>query len=287
MWFPPAFAAALLFGIAGYLLKYTSHRSYPSDTVLLGLYVTGSLSFLTAAVVSSSSVFGIEHLIAGIVVGIGSAAGNILFMRALQLGPVSLTSPVVNINILLVVLMAVIVYGERLTGREISAIVLILTGVCLLPADPRESRNIKHKTWYLLTGVSVFLFFLRNGGLKITDELNLDNTLILCAGYFTGMVLFMFRTVTRADSKRIDSIKQLELRRGLMWGSAAGVFSFGGMQLYAHALALGPAGIVSPLFAANSLVTGLLAIVLLRERLTVFQTVAVFAVVGGIVLLRL
>src|SRR5690606_41286269 len=47
-----------------------------------------------------------------------SAAGNLLFMKALDQGPASLTSPLVNTNILVIILFSVIVYGERLSGTE-------------------------------------------------------------------------------------------------------------------------------------------------------------------------
>src|SRR5690606_41377668 len=85
---------------------------------LLGLYLTGTLGFFGWALQTETLRADLPLLIAGIVIGLGSAAGNLLFMKALDQGPASLTSPLVNTNILLIILFSVIVYGERLSGTE-------------------------------------------------------------------------------------------------------------------------------------------------------------------------
>jgi drug/metabolite transporter (DMT)-like permease len=285
MWFIAALGSAVVFGLAGFLMKLASSRSAPADNILFGLYITGALSFFLYGMYSGVTSPDISHIAAGVIVGIGSVAGNILFMKAIRIGPVSLTSPVVNLNIVLVVFMAIFVYGEVLSVRETVAIVLIIVGLSLLPTDPNEKLTIRHRSWYLMVGVAVLLFFLRNGGLKITEEFGLQNTLVLLIAYGTGVLWFGIRRMpnNRADVRKIHNNRN----HGFVTGLLAGLFSFGGMQLYAYALATGPAGIVSPLFSANSLVTGLLAVLLLGERLTLYQMISLAVIFTGIILLRL
>uniref|UniRef100_UPI0030B891E2 DMT family transporter n=1 Tax=Cohnella rhizosphaerae TaxID=1457232 RepID=UPI0030B891E2 len=70
-------------------------------------------------------------------------------------------------------------------------------------------------------------------------------------------------------------------------GLAAGAFSYGGLQLYAVALARGPAHLVAPIFAANSLVVVILSLAVYRERLSVPQIAALICLLGGLVLIRI
>jgi len=286
VWFLTAIASAVTFGIAGFILKLGVVRVYSVPHILLGLYTTGALGFITYAAFMGFFYISSPLLFAGLVVGIGSTLGNVLFMKALRLGPISLTSPVVNMNIVLIVLMAVIVYGESPGFYEIIGICLVVLCVSILPVDPNEKISILDRKWYVLVFIAVILFFLRNGGLKITQEAGLNNTMVLFYGYLVG-VIWTLMLVIRMRTAKIQKLKPGARMSGLYCGLIAGVFSFGGMQLYAIALAGGPASIVSPLFASNSLITGLLAILLLNERLSPIQIIAVAGIVTGIILVRM
>ena len=48
IWLIATFVSALAFGIGGFLLKVGSHRNYSEGSMLLGLYVAGSIIFLGA-----------------------------------------------------------------------------------------------------------------------------------------------------------------------------------------------------------------------------------------------
>jgi drug/metabolite transporter (DMT)-like permease len=286
LWFISVLASAVLFGIAGFILKFGAFHSYSVPHILLGLYSSGAAGFLLFGILTNQFDVNVMLLIAGLVVGAGSMAGNILFMKALRVGPVSLTSPVVNLNIVLVVVMSIIIFGESLGVNEIIGIVIVIIFVSLLPVDPNERISIIDKKWYLFAGVAIVLFFFRNGGLKITEEFGMNNTMVLFYGYLLG-ILWSWVLTHRSRKAVFVQNKTVVLRQGLYTGLIAGLFSFGGMQLYAIALANGPASIVSPVFASNSLITGLLAIGLLKERLSVFQIIAVIGILSGIILIRI
>lgn len=286
MWFPSVLASAVLFGIAGFILKFGAYRTYSVPHILLGLYLSGAAGFFLFGMLSKQLDNSVTLLVAGLVVGFGSMAGNILFMKALRVGPVSLTSPVVNLNIVLIVVMSIIVFGESPGNNEIIGIVIVIIFVSFLPVDPNEKISILDRKWYLFVLVAIVLFFFRNGGLKITEELGINNTMVLFYGYLLGILwswVLILRSRTPASVQNEPELQHRGLRAGLL----AGLFSFGGMQLYAIALIDGPASIVSPVFASNSLITGLLAIGFLKERLSVFQIIAVIGILSGIILIRM
>ncbi len=144
MWFLWGILSAVTFGLSGFLMKVSSARRGSTLYTLLGLYLTGTLGFFGWALQTETLRADLPLLIAGIVIGLGSAAGNLLFMKALDQGPASLTSPLVNTNILLIILFSVIVYGERLSGTEIAGVILLILAVSLIPFDPDEELKIKN-----------------------------------------------------------------------------------------------------------------------------------------------
>jgi drug/metabolite transporter (DMT)-like permease len=283
-WFLISLASAVTFGLSGFLMKVSSARSGDDDFLLWGLYLTGSLGFVWWAVKTGDIQFTWLNLAAGTLVGIGSAFGNLLFMRALSIGPASLTSPLANANIILTMAMSMLVYGESITVTEATGAFLLVSAIMLLPVDPNENLRIQNRRWYLLIFLAMLLFFFRNGGLKITEEMNLSNTSILLISYLFGWIWFTWQILRKAPPA---GFRQKSRRTGMVWGLGAGFFSFAGMQLYAIALDHGPASIIAPIFSTNSLVVALLSILVFRERLSLMQSVSLILLFAGLILIRI
>lgn len=285
LWFVLAVSSSLTFGLAGFLMKVSSAKKGDHDFLLWGLYLTGSLGFLWWMVKTGDMDFSYIVLIAGFIVGIGSAFGNLLFMKALDIGPASLTSPVVNSNIVLTIGMSILIYGETITVTEAAGVILLIIAMTVLPVDPNESLKIRNKYWYILIFITMLLFFFRNGGLKITEEMHLSGTSILFISYVFGFVWFTFQILRKKTQNRIQT-SFARIRTGVFWGLTAGIFSFAGMQLYAVALNQGPATIIAPIFSTNSLVVAILSILIYRERLSLFQTFSLILLFAGLILIR-
>src|SRR4051794_36578269 len=111
-WFVIAALSSLTFGLAGFFMKVSAARRGSVAHLLLGLYLTGTLGFLLWMWREGTFRTDVPTLVGGLLLGLGSTLGNLLFMKALDQGPASLTTPFVNTNILLIILFSVIVYGE-------------------------------------------------------------------------------------------------------------------------------------------------------------------------------
>lgn len=283
MWIILSIFCSIAFGLAGFMMKVSSARKGSHTTLLFGLYVTGTLGFLVYLIVSGEWDTSPIVWIAGLIIGFGSVFGNILFMKALDLGPASLTSPIINSNILLIVIMSILFYDERLSLTETFGVGLLVSAIFLIPIDPNENLRIRNKTWYLYVFAAMMLFFLRTGGLKITEELGRSNSMILFISYFFGVIWFAIESYQK--SERLGSSNAIKI--GWIWGLGSGIFSFAGMQAYSLALQDGPASIVSPIFATNSLIVALLSILVYKERLSFFQKIALVLLVIGLVTIRL
>jgi uncharacterized membrane protein len=282
-WFLATVIGAVVFGTGGFIIKLGSNSHPKAGTVvLLGLYSVGSICFAIAITLQQGWIWDPLLVIAGMFIGLGSVFGNFLWVRAFDYGPASLTGPVINTYNVLVIFIAIGLYGETLGLKEIIGIAIILIALGLLNYDPNEQLRIKNKVWFGLVGLAIFSFFMRSGGLKIAEENGINNTLLLAFGYPVGIVWFG-STLVRAGRSFPYSV----MKKPLALGMLAGLFSFGGLQLFTYALERGPASIISPIFAMNGMIFALLTIITLKERISQYQTMALIGCVAGLVLIRI
>lgn len=280
MWLATAVGSALLFGLAGWWMKVSQMRGGITSVMLLGLYASGTIGFGLHSAVEQSfhELLDYRVWIAGIIIGAGSALGNALFMKALDYGPASLTSPLTNMNIVLVIALGTLVYGETLGLNEAAGIILLLLAVILISLKRQKRRITIEKQWFIYVAAAILFFTFRNGGLKITEELGLSSAPILFIGYGLSFLWFAIRTERGAERGKAAM--------GLKLGLLAGVFSYAGLQLYAIALATGPANLAAPIFATNSLVVAAGSILFYKEKLTPAQWTAFALTIAGLIIIR-
>ncbi|UVI31769.1 DMT family transporter [Paenibacillus spongiae] len=303
MWFAAAVGSALLFGLAGWWMKVSQMRGGSSSYLLLGLYISGTIGFGVHAAVERTLLPDLTDWrvwAAGLLIGAGSALGNALFMKALESGPASLTSPLTNMNIVLVIGLGTFVYNEPFTSMEMSGVLLLLAAVVLISIRGNEQLTITSRNWYLYVGLSVLLFAVRNGGLKVTEEMGLSGAPILLIAYALSIIWFGAAAYKERNAMRSAMRSQSSVTRnmttpdyssssaiGMRLGLISGLFSYGGLQLYTIALQTGQANIAGPIFASNSLVVAVGSIVLYRERLSLLQWIAFVLMFAGLILIRL
>ena len=281
-WFFLAVGSAIGFGISAFLMRLATMRSPEGRVyILLGLSISATVLFSGFGLATGVLSFPPVMLLLGTVMGLGTLLGNSLWIKAVHVGPTSLTQMLANTSTVLVVLLSIIVYGETLSITEVAAVLLLIGSASLLTFDPDESISIKDRIWFVyIIGVIVLLSF-RVGGLKVVDEANLNGTSALVLTYAVGIIWFG-TAVARAprDSRPSDALG------GMLMAAAAGVCSFIGLQLYSFALVDGPASIVAPIFAANGVVLAILTTTVLDEKLSRLQVVALIGLIAGLVLLR-
>ncbi|WP_341281580.1 EamA family transporter [Paenibacillus sp. FSL H8-0537] len=284
MWLTVAISSAILFGLAGWWMKRSQMSSGATSALLLGLYASGTAGFGIHAAFEGSltSLADYRIWIAGAIIGAGSAIGNAVFMKALDYGPASLTSPLTNMNIVLVVALGTLVYKEPLQLAQASGILLLLLSVVLISYKKQVQAIPAQTQWFYYASAAVVFFTFRNGGLKVTEEWGFSSAPILFVGY---LLSFLWFALLSKDKK--GSTRKSAYRTGLLYGLLAGLFSYAGLQLYATALATGPANLAAPIFATNSLVVAAGAILIYKEKLNAAQWAAFACMMIGLVVIRL
>lgn len=282
MWLFLSVFSAIIFGTAGWWMKVSQMKGGAHHILLIALYIVGTLGFGVHTIIegSLSQLLRADVWIAGTIIGIGSALGNLYFMRALDLGPASLTSPLTNMNIVIVVLLGTIVYDEQLGLMQIISIMLLLFASILI-SQRKETKSITSNWWYTLVFLALVMFAIRNGGLKVTEELGFSNAAVLFIAYFISIFFFIKPLFTE---KHISTNAK---KIGWKYGAATGLLSYGGLQLYAIALKYGPSSLVAPIFATNGLIVTVLSIVIYKERLSRIQWIAFASLLLGLICIRI
>ncbi|WP_286190599.1 EamA family transporter [Fluviispira vulneris] len=278
-------------------MKSASIKKCSDHYVLWGLYFTGSLVFLITSFGNLSFNFDFAVLFAALLIAIGSYFGNWLFIKALEVGPASLTASMLNINLPIIILMSVFIYGEELNNIKIAIIFLLLIAVLLVKLDPNEKMVIKDKKWFIWVVLSSGFLFLREGGLKITLELGFNNQIILFYSYIICLLLSSIAIVLKEynilkqNNNNIDAMQKLKslnsyLRKsntyGLYFGLITGICSGVGLCLYSEALIIGPTSLVALIFSARSMVIVVMSYLLHKERLSMFQKCSVLFLCIGL-----
>ncbi|ACT03417.1 DMT family transporter [Paenibacillus sp. JDR-2] len=281
MWLAIAVGSAVLFGLAGWWMKVSQMRRGHVSVMLFGLYASGTAGFGIHAAVEGTihQLSDYRVWLAGIIIGAGSALGNALFMKALDYGPAALTSPLTNMNIVLVIALGTLYYGETLHYTEATGIALLLAAVVLISYKKQAVPSSVQSKWYLYVTAAILFFTFRNAGLKVTEELGLSSAPILFIGYALSLIWFAFPLRKATD--------RAAFQEGLKLGLLAGVFSYGGLQLYAVSLATGPSNLAAPIFATNSLVVAAGSILVYKEKLSHAQWAAFILTIAGLIIIRI
>jgi drug/metabolite transporter (DMT)-like permease len=131
-----ALAAAVGWGLSDFLGAVSTRRVGLLVTMCVGLIVGCTVLGITAATLAVDGVHltwgDVGALVVSGILGAGSYAG---FYRALQLGPVSLVSPIFSAYAMVAVVLAVLVGGQALGGAATAGVALTIGGVVLASAS--------------------------------------------------------------------------------------------------------------------------------------------------------
>ncbi|MCH5585638.1 DMT family transporter [Shimazuella sp. AN120528] len=281
MWLFLAFLCFLFNGLSAFFFKINTMKGGTSEKLLFGFYLSGSLGSGLYLLYTQTWDWNWNILVAGSIIGIGTTLGNLLYSKSVYIGPAGLTATVAHSHVILIVFMSIFLYSEFLNWFEGLAILLIIVAILLLPFDPNQKLRIQNNLWYLFVGVAFIGFFIRNGGLKITEEMHLNNNPIIFLSYVFGLI--WFSTTLWLGREKKQQVKTT----GIFFGIFAGILSFGMMQTLAAALKIGPASIISPIASSNGVIVAGLSYLMYKEKFSKFQFVSFIVLLIGIILINI
>jgi drug/metabolite transporter (DMT)-like permease len=227
----------------------------------------------------------LRDLIWGAVAGVAVGAGLALLYRALAVGRMVLVAPTTAVCAVVVPLMAATLLGERPSARTLAGIALAIVSIVLVSQQRPRAAQGDHLAGVgglpsglglaLLSGIAIGLFFLSLARTAATAGL-----WPLLVARFAAVVLLGVPAMARGRSLRMAApVASIAI--------AGGVLDMLANALYLVATRHGPLSVVVTLSSLYPASTVILALAVLRERLSALQgagiacaLIAVLLIVG-------
>ena len=209
------------------------------------------------------------------------SAGYLFFFKGFEIGNVSIVAATMNLWAVFTMTFAFIFMRQRLTTIQTLGVLMILAGVTLASLNWSEIRERKFQ---LSAGVkeaiagAFFFGIYWNVSEVIVEEVGwLVSTTLIKFGIVVFMILFS------ALSKREMGLKGITSKTILLM-FIMGAIEAGAVAAVNYGLGIGDAILITPIASALSIVTILLAIIFLKDKITKIQAAGVATAIIGIVI---
>jgi drug/metabolite transporter (DMT)-like permease len=287
MWLLFSVLAALCFGLRGILYHWSSQQSLNRNVLLCGTFAMGAVVSIACAFIWQSE-WGISALI-GIQMGLFSFGANASMFKGFAVGKASLVAILTGLPSVVVVLIAFVLWGERLNLLQLFAFVVIVIGILFVRySNDITLKNLQGAGW----GAIALLLFAGN-------DLTSKWTTMVHASLFPTL-FFMFATGTacfaiwwwkdKKTSSPQQSANRLSTwseRKTFFFGMIVGITNVLGMILIIHGFANGITGLVSAVVALNVLIVLLYTRFILKDKFSKMEQSGLAIAMVGMLMMKL
>jgi bacterial/archaeal transporter family protein len=243
--------------------------------------LAGLISILLLALVFASN-FRVSAwiIILCFIASILYSAGYLFFFKGFEIGNVSIIAATMNLWAVFTMLFAFLFMGQRLSSIQTLGVVMILLGATLASLNWSE---IKNQNFQFSAGVKEAIFgafffgVFWNVSEIISEQVGwVSTTLFVKFGIILFLLLYSFLTKQRIG---LTSIPKKTIYIILLMGVIEAV----AVALVNYGLTIGDAILITPIASALSIVTIILAVIFLKEKITKTQGVGISMAVIGII----
>lgn len=210
--------------------------------------------------------------------GISNTLLWICYFKALDLGTVSKVTPVDKTSIVLTLILSSLFLNEKITTIKIISITLILLGTFL--TIKKESKDSKENRW-ILYAILTAVF---TSTTTVLSKIGIENTNTTLITFLRTIVVLIILTTITLFKKKYKYIKDIKSRSWLFI-ILSGLSTSLSWLFYFKALALGEASIVFPIEKLSLVVSILISIIFLKEKVSKKQITGIIIIVIGTSLL--
>ena len=278
--------AALFWGAADFFARLSTDRIGTRRTVfwmqLIGAITTGAVLLIPAARPPAPT---LQTILIACAIGAFNVTGGILLYRALEIGTVSLVSPVSSTFAAIAAGLS-IVAGERPGAMQLAGLAVTAVGVVFASIPPRQAgepgqghgneRPAASRRGLGLAALAAVAWGIAFFSLRfVVGALGSFFPVFISRAVSTVLVL----VVSLAQRQRLSRPRNA-------WHLVAGVAVFDSIAFAAYNLGIAGSltAVVSILSSLFSSVTVILAFIFLRERLGKLQWAAVLVILAGVAL---
>lgn len=210
--------------------------------------------------------------------GISNTLLWICYFKALDLGTVSKVTPVDKTSIVLTLILSSLFLNEKITSIKIISIVLILSGTFLtIKKESKDSKDNKWIIYAILTAVFT-------STTTVLSKIGIESTNTTLITFLRTIVVLIILTTITLFKKKYKSIKDIE-KRSWLFIILSGLSTSLSWLFYFKALALGEASVVFPIEKLSLVVSILISITFLKEKINKKQIIGIIIIVIGTSLL--
>lgn len=216
-----------------------------------------------------------------LIAAVAYSTGYLFFFKGFEKGVVSIIAATMNLWTVFTMLFAFIFMGQRLTTTQTIGVLMIISGATLASINWGSIRN---QSFQLSLGVKEVLlgaFFFGvfwNISEIISEEIGwLWTTLFVKFGI--ALFLLIFALVIKQEIRIINSSIKTRFAILLM-----GIIEVSAVALVNYGLTIGDAILITPIASALSIVTILLAIIFLKDKVTKIQGLGIITAIVGIII---
>jgi bacterial/archaeal transporter family protein len=274
-------------GTSDFLANISSEKFGHTRTFFYS-QIVGTILFGLLAIWKAAS-FGFSPFLVFLLLvsGVAYAAGYLLFYRGFEIGNVSVVSAIINLQNVFIVFIAFFLFNQRITSIQIPALMLLLVGATLVSVNVRDLKKGKLS---LLLGVKetilaailfgIFFWPVNQYIVRNSDWLA-ANFITKCIALITVLVISFLTKEKLSYPRESNGTSNLILLVSIGLLEALAILSVSG------GLTIGNAIIINPVASALTLVTVGLALIFLKEKISLIQGVGILSTVVGIVVMSL
>ena len=217
--------------------------------------------------------------------GLATGGSWLCYFRALQLGNAGSVAAVDKTSTVLTVILAFIIFDEKVTPVRIVAIVLMLAGALLVAYDGSKSKadDKPHKRQWLLYAVLSAVFAALTSVLAKLGIRDIDSN--LATAIRTVVVLLMSGIMIPVKSRGKTMV--VPKGRQALLLVLSGVATGGSWLCYFNALQIGQASVVVPVDKLSIVLIAVFSRLFLKEKLSAYSVTGLSAVTVGTLLMLL
>ena len=275
---------AFLWGASGVFSKYATPKLGIMSVAMLLICVEGlmySIAFLTwresADIGPDDALLALGSCMVGII-------GYLCFFESLMQGQVAIAGTISAAYPALAVLGAVVILAETLTSVQGIGVIAIIVGIAALSYEPNPDSKTAMSKKTLAYALMAFAFW---GLWSFSSKVAVDR--IGAGNLFAFYAVSAMITPTLYIMVRRDRLERQRpaFRPRTAWtlGAVGLAVNVAGAYAFSFALETGNASLVVPISSAYPVITVMLAVALLKERIDKLHIIPLALVVVGLVMI--
>ena len=215
--------------------------------------------------------------------GLTTGLSWLCFFKAIQLGDVSKVVPIDKSSIVLTIILSFIILGEPAAPMVIIGGLLISIGTFILIGRTKKKKNVNLKQSYIFLALMSAVFAALTSILAKIGIENVDSNL---ATFIRTIVILVFAwgiVIWQGTAKEIRTIS----RRSFIFLFLSGIATGLSWLCYFGAISLGRVSIVAPIDKFSTVLTMILGVILLKEKLSKNTIIGGLVITAGTVCLIL